>query len=179
MNEMGTSVRRGLGAAMLAVGASILALAPGDATAQVVSASLGGAGCPQPPNAAALRAGMLDAVNARRRAAGLAPLRTSAQLERAATVIACDNSRRGQMTHDAIREGGLRARLQTERYRFRRVSEALAHGHRDPGRLAGLWQGSAYHYPTLMTPTNTETGIAVVLAANGSPWWAMISAQPR
>lgn len=135
--------------------------------------------CPLPPDAAALREGMLRAVNARRQAAGLAPLRPSPALERAAAVIACDNARRGQMTHDALREGDLRARVRAEGYGFRQAAEALAYGYRAPERLAAVWQASAYHYPTLMTPQNREAGIAVVLAPNGSPWWAMISAQPR
>ena len=138
-----------------------------------------GAVCPVPADAAAMKAGMLNAVNARRRAAGLAPLRPSSALERAAAVIACDNARRGRMDHIAVREGDLRSRVRAQGYRFRSAAEALAHGYRAPDRLAAVWHDSAHHYPTLMTPNAREAGISVVLAANGAPWWAMISAQPR
>ena len=183
MNRIG---RNGLRAGILALACGLLgvgaALAGNVGTAGGGQGAAGGASaaaCPVPANAAALRAGMLEEVNTRRRASGLAPLRPSPALERAAAVIACDNSRRGRMDHVALREGDLRSRIRSEGYRFRSAAEALAHGYRAPGQLAGVWYNSAYHYPTLMTPAARETGIAVVVAANGAPWWAMISAQPR
>lgn len=142
------------------------------------AAEPGGAGCQVPADAAALRAGMLNEVNARRRAAGLSPLRRDPALERAAAIVACDNSRRGRMDHVAAGAGDLRTRVRAEGYRFGFVAEALAHGYRAPDRLASVWYSSSYHYPTLMTPDTRDTGIAVVTAANGAPWWAMISARP-
>lgn len=146
--------------------------------AQVVPASYG-AGCTVPAQARALRDGMLAEVNAMRRGAGLRPLGHDEQLTRAAAVIACDNARRGRMDHVALREGDLATRVRAQGYRFRNAYEALAFGYRAPDRLARAWRQSAYHYPTLMTPSARETGIAVVQTANGTLWWAMISAQPR
>lgn len=148
------------------------------AQAQIVPASLG-AGCTVPAQAQGLREGMLAEVNAMRRGAGLRPLSHDAQLTRAAAVIACDNARRGRMDHVALREGDLATRVRAEGYRFRNAYEALAFGYRAPDRLARAWRQSAYHFPTLMTPSTRETGIAVVQTANGTLWWAMISAQPR
>lgn len=136
-------------------------------------------GCPLPGDAAMLERGMLDEVNARRRAQGLRPLRPDPALRRAAAVIACDNARRGRMDHVALREGDMPTRVRAEGYRFRMAAEALAHGYRAPDRLAQAWYVSEYHYPTLMTPDVREAGIAVVLSPSGAPWWAMISAQPR
>lgn len=135
--------------------------------------------CPQPAQAAALRQGMLEAVNARRRAAGLMPLRPEPSLTQAAAVVACDNARRGRMDHTALVEGDLRARIRAVNYRFHEAYEAIAFGYSAPERLAAAWHASAYHYPTLMTPTTQEAGIAVVQAADGRLWWAMISARPR
>jgi uncharacterized protein YkwD len=83
------------------------------------------------------------------------------------------------MDHVARREGDLRSRVRAEGYRVRLAAEALAHGYRAPDRLAAVWYESAYHHPTLMTPNAREAGISIVLAPNGAPWWAMISAQPR
>ncbi len=135
--------------------------------------------CPRPANGDALQAQMLEAVNARRRAAGLAPLRPNTALTQAAAWVACDNSRRGRMDHDTPPEGGLRARIRATGYRFSEAFEALAFGYAVPERLATAWYGSAYHYPTLMTASVREAGIAVVQAADGKLWWAMISARPR
>lgn len=141
--------------------------------------SLAAIACPIPAEAAALRDGMLQQVNARRRAAGLGTLRHDPSLERAAAVVACDNAQRGVMDHTARREGGLRERVRAQGYGFRTASEALAYGYRAPDRLANVWYNSSYHYPTLMTPQSQEAGIAIVLSGNGTLWWAMISAQPR
>lgn len=137
------------------------------------------AGCPLPADAAGLRAGMLRSVNARRAAAGLAPLRSDPRLERAAAIIACDNARRGRMTHVTTGGADLRARVRGQGYGFSLTAEALAHGYRDAGRLEAIWAGSAYHRPTLLTPSTRDAGVAVVLSPSGSPWWAMISAAPR
>lgn len=135
--------------------------------------------CPLPPQTAALREGMLRTVNQRRQAAGLVPLRHSDPLALAAGVVACDNARRGQLDHVTLAAGDLGARVRAVGYRFGFAAEALAYGYTSPERLAGVWEASAYHYPTLMTPRARETGIAVVQAADGRLWWAMISAQPR
>lgn len=143
------------------------------------TAALARIACAVPAEAGALRAGMLQAVNARRAAAGLRPLGHDGTLDNAAAVIACDNAQRGVMDHVATREGDLRERMHGAGYRFRTASEALAYGYRAPDRLAGVWYNSAYHYPTLMTPQSEEAGIAIVQSANGTLWWAMISAQPR
>jgi uncharacterized protein YkwD len=135
--------------------------------------------CPIPAQATGLRDGMLQAVNARRRAAGMAPLNHNPALIQAAAVIACDNARRGQMTHTALVEGDLSRRLNSVGYRFGMAAEALAYGYSAPERLAQAWYVSPMHYPTLMTAAARETGIAVVHAPDGRLWWAMISARPR
>lgn len=167
--------------AALALAAAVPAAAGDVATGEGtrVHRAAVGAGCPVPGDAEALRRGMLDEVNARRRAAGLRPLRLDPALERAAAVIACDNARRGRMDHVALAAGDMPTRVRAEGYRFRMAAEALAHGYRAPDRLAQAWYVSDYHYPTLMTPSARETGIAVVLSPSGAPWWAMISAEPR
>ena len=136
-------------------------------------------GCQLPPDSAALKDGLLSAVNTRRRAAGLQPLRVSAALERAAAIVACDNAQRGQMTHVTRQGADLRARVRGQGYGYRMAAEALAHGYRSPEGLEAIWAGSSYHRPTLMTPSAQDAGISVVLSPGGSPWWAMISARSR
>ncbi len=135
--------------------------------------------CPIPAQEAALRDGMLRAVNARRQRAGLVPLRHDPALALAAGVVACDNARRGRMDHVALAEGDLATRLRSVAYRHGGASEAIAYGYRAADRLEAAWHDSPSHYPTLMTPGWQETGIAVVQAADGRLWWAMVSARPR
>lgn len=135
--------------------------------------------CALPEGAAAMRARLLAAANARRAAAGLAPLARDARLERAAAVIACDNARRGAMTHVTTGGADLRGRVRGQGYAFGFAAEALAHGYRDPAGLEAIWAGSAYHRPTLLTASARDAGVAVVLGPSGAPWWAMIAATPR
>jgi len=163
-------------AALAAAGCAAVPLQSGTVSSRAATAIVG---CPVPADAAALRAGMLLAVNARRGAAGLAPLRPSAALEQAATIVACDNAERGRMTHVTRQGADLRSRLRAQGYAYGMAAEALGHGYPVPERLAAAWAASAYHRPTLMTPAAQDAGIAVVQAPNGSPWWAMISAQSR
>ena len=170
----------------LALGVLMLGLAACAMPGNMAATRGGGAGgltaapgCPVPPDAATQQAAMLDRVNARRRAAGLSPLGSSASLQRAAAIVACDNAQRGRMTHVTRQGVDLRGRLQAEGYGFRRAGEALAHGYRSADRLEVVWANSSYHRPTLMTPQARDAGIAVVLDSSGSQWWAMVSAQPR
>jgi uncharacterized protein YkwD len=174
-----TSARTLLGLAM--IGPALAACTPDAALtpqAAGVAPSLAG-GCGEPAEAAALRAGLLAAVNARRRSESMVPLQEAPALRGAAMVVACDNAARGQMDHVTRQGADLRARLVGQGYAFRTAHEALAFGYRDPDRVAGVWRASAYHAPTLVNPVTREAGVAVVATASGQLWWAMIAAQPR
>lgn len=129
----------------------------------------------------AVRAGVLAAVNAERRAAGLAPLRTEARLHVVAAGHAEDMARRGFFDHlspegatpmDRVRQGG---------YAPHRVAENLAKGLFDPAEVVRRWMLSPGHRRNILDPAVREVGIAVVAREEGQevlPLWVLVLAAP-
>jgi uncharacterized protein YkwD len=129
----------------------------------------------------AVRAGVLAAVNAERRAAGLAPLRTEARLHVVAAGHAEDMARRGFFDHlspegvtpmERVRQGG---------YAPHRVAENLAKGLFEPAEVVRRWMLSPGHRRNILDPAVREVGIAVVAREEGQevlPVWVLVLAAP-
>lgn len=154
--------------------ATCLALLAGPAAADAP----GSGRCAPPAAAAALTQGLLDTVNARRREAGLEPLRRASGLDGAAAVLACSNARQRALSHQSGRGGTLMARLRDSRVPFSRATEATGGRQTDPQRLEAQWYASAGHRPTLMARGARTTGMAVAQDMGGAYWWVMISVTP-
>ena len=129
----------------------------------------------------AVRQGVLAAVNAERRAAGLPPLRTETRLHVVAAGHAQDMARRGYFDHtspegvtplERVRQGG---------YAPHRVAENLAKGLFEPAEVVRRWMLSSGHRRNILDPHVREVGIAVVAREEGQevlPLWVLVLAAP-
>ncbi|WP_168732910.1 CAP domain-containing protein [Aliigemmobacter aestuarii] len=133
--------------------------------------------CPAPADAASLRASALAQINARRKAAGLAPLRRSAALERAAQSQACDNAARGLYSHTGADGSDLRTRMRRAGYAFRTGAENTAMGFPEPGRLTEFWMRSPGHRQNILLPAARDIGIGI--ADGGRRHWVMVAGASR
>lgn len=135
-----------------------------------------GLACTVPAEAASLRAQLLAAVNADRARHGRAALSASPQLERLAQDLACDNARRGRLSHTTADGRGLAARIAG--YAHRGVNENIAQGPATPQGAVDLWRQSPPHRRNLRARAMRDFGGGVARGADGGYYWAMISARP-
>lgn len=111
----------------------------------------------------AVRAEMLARVNAARRAAGLAPLRRSLDLDLAAQAHARDLLERGYYSHRSPEGSTPASRARATGYPSSRVSENL-HERTGPVELIVKdWLNSPGHRSNIMDPDATELGVGLAL----------------
>ncbi|NNU79150.1 CAP domain-containing protein [Halovulum dunhuangense] len=151
---------------MMIAGTALLAFGPGPA----------GAGVP---------AGILDHGNRARAAAGLAPLRASDRLNRAAQSHAEAMARAGRLSH-TLGSSSPVSRARGVGYAYRSLAENIAYrtspGRADANALAQVfveqWMASPPHRRNLLNPALTEAGIGVA-AAGGLVYAVQMLATPR
>jgi uncharacterized protein YkwD len=130
---------------------------------------------------AAVREGVLSAVNAERRAAGLRALRSEPRLELVAAGHALDMARRGFFDHQSPEGLTPMARVRNGGYAPQRVAENLAKGLFDPAEVVRRWMLSPGHRRNILDPVVREVGIAVVRSERGEevlPVWVLVLAAP-
>ncbi|QUJ77038.1 CAP domain-containing protein [Sulfitobacter albidus] len=101
-------------------------------------------------------------VNAVRRAAGRAPIRRNARLDRAAQIHANDMARNSFFAHTGSDGSKLKDRVNRTGYGWCFLAENIAEGY--PSRQAAItgWKGSPGHYRNMVNPKAEEFGIAAV-----------------
>ena len=125
---------------------------------------------------AAMRAGVLAAVNRERAAARLAPLAVDARLDRAAQAYAADMMARHFYDHQTPEGRDLAWRLGEAGYSFRWAAENIAKGVFDPDEVVHRWMLSSGHRHNILDPHPVHVGIGVVRGeedghVNG--WWVL------
>lgn len=147
----------------------------------VAVSSAGAALCPATTPAEAAEA--LAQTNGVRAAAGLAPLRLDARLQRAAEGHACDMARRGEMDHRGTATTGPAARVKAQGYRPQLTAENIAAGARGAFDLNGTLQqfaASPGHRANTTIRQMQDFGIGHAYSADGkSAFWAVVLADPR
>jgi uncharacterized protein YkwD len=111
---------------------------------------------------AAMRAGVLAAVNRERAAAGRPPLQLDARLGEAAQGHAADMLARRFYAHTTPDGRELSARVHDAGYRFRWAAENIAKGVFDPDEVVRRWMLSTGHRHNILDPHPTHVGIGVV-----------------
>jgi uncharacterized protein YkwD len=120
--------------------------------------------CTIPSNASALQAEVLAHLNAERRAHGLAPVKLSAKLEKAAQGHACDNAKRRSISHDSSDGGTLKTRLRKAGYTFRAAAENTGRGFGTGARAVEWWMNSPKHRSNILFDRVRDVGIGIALS---------------
>lgn len=111
---------------------------------------------------AAMRAGVLAAVNRERAAAGLAPLVVDPRLDRIAQAHAVDMLQRRFYAHVTPEGRTLAWRVDESGYRYRWAAENIAKGVFDPDEVVRRWMLSSGHRRNILDPHPVHVGIGVI-----------------
>lgn len=110
-----------------------------------------------------IRTEMLDRVNSVRDAAGLPPLRRSAELDRAAQEHALDLLARGDYSHESLERATPGDRAVAAGYPTRLVGENLHEDRYTVDQTLGDWLRSPGHRRNLLDPGCTDLGLGLAL----------------
>ncbi len=120
--------------------------------------------CSVPANANSLQGEVLKNLNAERAAHGLASLRPSAKLDRAAQAHACDNAARRSISHESSDGGTLKTRLRKAGYAFRTAAENTGRGFASGTRAVQWWMNSPKHRDNILLRKAREVGIGIAVS---------------
>lgn len=120
--------------------------------------------CNLPSNANALQAEVLSNINAQRKSYGLAPLKLSAKLDKAAQGHACDNANRRSISHDSSDGGTLTTRLRKAGYKYRAAAENTGRGFGTGTRAVEWWMNSPKHRTNILFNRVRDVGIGIALS---------------
>jgi uncharacterized protein YkwD len=146
------------------------------ALAVTLGLSAPAAACAVPGDAKAMQAELLKHLNAERAAYGLAPLRLSSKLDKAAQGHACDNAERRSISHDSSDGGTLTTRLRRAGYAFRTAAENTGRGFASGARAVEWWMNSSKHRSNILLrkARDVGVGIAVSPAPDNKLHWILV-----
>ncbi len=130
------------------------------------------------PAPTALQSTTLDAVNAHRAAAGVAPVVLDARLNRAAQAHASEMAARQQMTHTGANGSNAGARITAAGYTWSTWGENVAAGQTSATKAVTAWMNSAPHRRHLLSTGFAHIGIGRAVGANGVIYWVLDLATP-
>jgi uncharacterized protein YkwD len=120
--------------------------------------------CTVPSNANALQAEVLSHLNAQRKANGLAALKISTKLDKAAQGHACDNANRRSISHNSSDGGTLTTRLRKAGYKYRAAAENTGRGFGTGARAVEWWMNSPHHRDNILFARVRDVGIGIALS---------------
>jgi uncharacterized protein YkwD len=132
--------------------------------------------CTKPGNVSALQAEVLGNLNAEREAKGLAPVRLSAKLIKAAQGHACDNADRRSISHTSSDGGTLKTRLRKVGYSFRTAAENTGRGFGSGARAVDWWMNSPGHRANILLRKVRDVGIGIAVsrAPDSKLHWVLV-----
>ncbi|SES04393.1 Uncharacterized conserved protein YkwD, contains CAP (CSP/antigen 5/PR1) domain [Tranquillimonas rosea] len=130
--------------------------------------------CRAPENAAQIKQAILQYSNAERQARGLPALAPNRELSAAAQAQACHIAQRQSLTHRGPRGSKVSDRARAQGYSFAWIAENIGFGQRSPRAIVKAWMNSAGHRKNLLNAKGSEVGSALVVGADGRPYWAMV-----
>ena len=135
---------------------------------------------PVPATPSAVELAIVDAVNQQRSQFGLAPLKVSSRLVKAAQIHAADMARLNTMAHDlpGAAQPGLTDRASFVGYNFRSLGENIAEGYPDVSSVMNGWMNSPGHRSNILGAGYTEIGVGVAYASNGDPYYCQVFGNP-
>lgn len=130
---------------------------------------------PTPGPTPSIALALLDAHNAERRAARLAPLTLDVRLVAAAQAHSDWMAGTGELTHLGA-DGDPWARITRAGYRYFAASENIGFNERSVAEVVAAWMASPGHRDNILGPY-TQMGGAVATGAKG-PFWTCCFARP-
>jgi len=121
--------------------------------------------CDVPADAAAQQQELLANLNAERKAHGLAALKLSSKLDKAAQSLACDNAERQSISHESSDGGSLKTRLRSAGYAFRTAAENTGRGFGSGARAVEWWMASDKHRDNILLRKAREAGVGIAVSA--------------
>lgn len=135
--------------------------------------------CTLPGGVDGLRADVIAAINAERRANGLSALQQNAKLQEAAQGLACDNAARGTFSHVSADGTQLQGRLRRAGYRFTAANENVYMGSGSAARAVDWWMGSSGHRANILTQGLKDIGVGVAASGDGKVQWVVNMGKSR
>jgi len=120
--------------------------------------------CTLPSGSGALKAQVIQLLNAERARAGLPALRSSGQLGQASQSLACDNAARQALQHVGLDGSRVGQRARAAGYRFRSVTEVIYRGRGDARAAVNWWMNSPDHRTNILSQTR-DIGVGVALSS--------------
>ncbi len=151
------------------------------ATAFLIAATLAlpAVACVVPLGGDMLRSEALMLINQERSRAGLAALRPSPVLDRAAQRHACDNAAHNRMSHTGSDGSHFGERIRQAGYSYRRATENVALGYNDGASVVAAWMRSPGHRQNVLDRGTQETGLGLARGRDGRLHWVMVSGRRR
>jgi uncharacterized protein YkwD len=122
----------------------------------------------------------VQATNAARSRAGLAPVRSDMRLAEVAAAHACDMAGRGRMTHAGSGSSGPGPRVKAAGYTPSLTAENIAAGPYSLSQVLTAWNSSQGHLNNIMIPQVRDYGIGQAIGADGrTRFWVAVYGAPR
>jgi uncharacterized protein YkwD len=123
---------------------------------------------------------IIDLINQHRQAAGLAPLRVNAQLNRAAEIHAENMAALDRFGHvlDGSSAPSPVDRLNQAGYRYRMAGENIAYNFTVAEGVVNAWMNSSGHRQNILNSAFTETGVIVRYNAQGEAYYVQVFGTP-
>lgn len=119
---------------------------------------------------------ILNLVNKERSAAGLAGLKTDAQLDRLAQMKAEDMAKNNYFAHNSPTYGSAFDMMKNYGVPYRTAGENLAKGQKTSQAVMNGWMNSPGHRANIMEARYTRLGVGYTVDKNGTPYWVQMFA---
>jgi uncharacterized protein YkwD len=116
---------------------------------------------------------ILTTINEARAGTGARPLKLDLRVSLAAFGHSTDQALAQSMSHSDAAGTNAGTRLQAAGYNWSTWGENVAAGQADCATVTAAWLGSSTHRANIMNPLFRDVGVAMVLGANGVPYWTM------
>jgi len=126
-------------------------------------------------------AALLKLTNIERRKVGLAPLKLSSRLTRAAQSHAVDMASNNYFSHTGLNGSSMSDRAKGIGYSYSAIGENIAAGKATPEGTIRQWMHSSGHRANILNPKFTEIGFGYANAPN-SPYrhyWVQVFGKPQ
>jgi uncharacterized protein YkwD len=116
---------------------------------------------------------LVDQINAKRAAHGLAPYQFDAAVAAAAAAHSADQAARRTMSHTGYDGSNAGQRLTRHGVTWSSWGENVGAGFNDPAALAQAWLDSPSHRPIVLNTSYKRVGAGVAVASDGTRYWTM------
>ncbi|MEE3716355.1 CAP domain-containing protein [Tumidithrix elongata RA019] len=129
----------------------------------------------------AYEAELLRLTNLERQKVGLAPLKLSSQLRKAAQNHAIDMAKNNYFSHTGRNGSSMTSRIKATGYTYSFIGENIAAGGQNPTDTLQQWMNSAGHRANILNPRFTEIGFGYASAPDSRYryYWVQVFATPR